>query len=193
LEYYVGEELSTPNLFINGVVEERAGGSLSEAKDRYDAFRKIIETALEKPAQAGIQASAVRKGDKIEISAQVSALENPGENLRLRFVLMEETARYVGSNGVRFHHHIVRGMPAGEQGLALKEKTTRHSASIDVGQLRNQLTKYVSAVSKKSGTRFPDAEQLVQLKDLHLVAFVQNDKTKEVLQAKLVDVQGGKE
>jgi hypothetical protein len=85
-------------------------------------------------------------------------------------------------------------MPGGDKGFALKDKTTRHTASIDLDEVRKQLTQYTSAVAKKSGARFPEPESLAELKNLRLIAFVQNDKTKEVLQAKQIEVdQGGKE
>jgi hypothetical protein len=41
--------------------------------------------------------------------------------------------------------------------------------------------------------RSPEPEEVLDLKNLRVVAFVQNDKTKEVLQAKEVEVSGGKE
>jgi hypothetical protein len=51
----------------------------------------------------------------------------------------------------------------------------------------------LAEISKKTKTQFPSVEQLLELKDLRVLAFVQNDKTKEVLQVAQVEVSGGKE
>ena len=37
-------------------------------------------------------------------------LKKTGEKVRLRFVLVEDVARYVGGNGQRLHHHVVRAL-----------------------------------------------------------------------------------
>src|SRR5207253_3048679 len=136
LDYYGDEVEGMPTFLLNGKAGKGGGGSLSDSQDVYQQYRKAIEALLDKPAQAALEVSAVHKGKKIEISAEAANVENPGENVRLRLALIEEHARYVGSNGIRLHHHIVRAMPGGDRGFALKEKTTRHSASMDLGQLR---------------------------------------------------------
>src|SRR5262249_38300529 len=148
---------------------------------------------LEKPAGASVEVSAARRGKKIEINAEAGDVANPGDDVRLRFVLVEETARYVGGNGIRFHHHVVRAMPGGEKGFPLKQKTTRQAATVDLDELKKQLAQYISTVAKKSKANFPEPEQVLALTNLRVVAFVQNDKTKEVLQAKEVEVSGGTE
>jgi hypothetical protein len=194
LQYYEDEVEGTPTFLLNGKAEKGGGGGIKNSSDVYEQFRKLIEPLLEKPAQASLELSAQQRGKKIEVTAQAANIENPGDSIRLRIMLVEEQVRYVGSNGIRFHHHVVRAMPGGDTGLALKQKTTRHSVTVDLDEVRKQLTQYISTVAKKSGAKFPEPEQVLELKKLRLVAFVQNDKTKEVLQAKQVEVDsGGKE
>jgi thiol-disulfide isomerase/thioredoxin len=193
LDYYGDQVEGTPTLLLNGKSADLGGGGIKESEKLYEQYRKAIEPLLEKSAQATLKVSASRRGDKIEINAEVSGIDKPGEDVRLRFALVEERVRYLGSNGVRFHHRIVRAMPGGEKGLALKDKTTRHAVSVDLKDLSKQLTQYITTIAKKSGAKFPDPETLVELKNLSLVAFIQNDKTKEVLQAVQVDLGGAKE
>jgi hypothetical protein len=192
MEYYGDAVEGTPALLLDGKLGHGEGGGIDDSERVYDRYRKLIDPLLEKPAQASLEVSAVRRGKKIEINAEAGEVANPGEDVRLRFVLVEETARYVGSNGIRFHHHVVRAMPGGDKGYPLKQKTTRQASSVDLDELKKQLTQYVSTVAKKSKASFPEPEQIVALKNLRLVAFVQNDKTKEVLQAKEVEVGGEK-
>lgn len=194
LEYYGDDVEGTPTFLLNGKpCPEKIGGGVSDSEKVYGLLRKAIEPLLEKEAQATLEVSATRRGNKIEISAEAADVVNPGDAVRLRFALIEETARYVGSNGIRFHHHIVRAMPGGDKGFALKEKTTRQSVSLDLADLKKQLAQYITTVAKKGMAKFPDPEEVLELKNLRVVAFVQNDKTKEVLQAKQVEVSGGKE
>jgi hypothetical protein len=189
---YYGED-TAPALYLNGKLGHGEGGGVGDSEKLYELYRKLIEPLLEKPAQASLEVSAVRRGKKIEINAEAGEVANPGEDVRLRFVLVEETARYVGSNGIRFHHHVVRAMPGGDKGYPLKQKTTRQAASVDLDELKKQLAQYVTTVAKKSKANFPEPEQILALKNLRIVAFVQNDKTKEVLQAKEVELSGGNE
>jgi hypothetical protein len=193
LEYYGDEVEGTPTFLLNGKPEQGGGGGIGDSEKVYNQLRKAVEPLLEKPAQAALEVSAARRGNKIDINAEAADVATPGETTRLRFALIEETARYVGGNGIRFHHHIVRAMPGGEKGFALKDKTTRQSVSVDLADLKKQLAQYITTVAKKGMVKFPEPEEVLDLKNLRVVAFVQNDKTKEVLQAKEVEVSGGKE
>ena len=193
-EYYSDEVEGTPALILNGKLAFGQGStSTADSEKIYAEFRKRIDPLLEKEAQAELEFSAVRRGNKIEINAEVAEVATPGDNIRLRFVLVEETQRYVGGNGIRFHHHVVRAMPGGDKGFPVREKKVRQTVSLDLADLKKQLTQSVISYAKKWKVKFPEPDQVLDLKNLKVVAFVQNDKTKEVLQAKEVEVSGGKE
>jgi hypothetical protein len=191
LKYYEEEITGLPTIFFDGKAEEVGGGSLDTSGKIYGIYRKNLAPILEKPAQAKLTLNAARKGNKIEINAEASGVENPGENIRLRYALVEERVHFVGESGIRYHYHVVCALPAGEKGVAVRDKVTRHNTSVDLEALRKDQAKYLAEISKKSRTQFPSVEQMLEFKDLHVVAFVQNDKTKEVLQAAQVEL--GKE
>ena len=65
------------------------------------AERRAPAPLLELPARAKLKATATRKGDQIQISAEASEVDKPGENMRLRLVLVEEQVRYTGGNASR--------------------------------------------------------------------------------------------
>jgi hypothetical protein len=115
-------------------------------------------------------------------------LEKPGDKVRLRFALVEEQVRYVGGNQVRFHHDVVRALPGGADGFPVKEKTTKQTASVSLAELRKNLSAYLDDFGKQHP--FPNERRPLDLKKLRVVAFVQDDETKEVLQAAQVDVKG---
>jgi hypothetical protein len=134
-------------------------------------------------------ALAVTKGEKgaINAKATVSDLDMPGEKVMLRFVLTEERIRYTGGNGLRYHHHVVRTMPGGAKGVALTKKTHEQSVTIDPQTLRTALTKYLDDFAKNDSP-FPRSDRPLALRNLKLVALVQNDATKEILHAVQVDL-----
>jgi hypothetical protein len=175
----------TPTIFFNGKdAEAAAGGSdKSKAKKKYEDYRGVVEPLLEKPALAKIKASATLKDGKVDITAEVSDLDQTGDKIRLRLALVEEKVRYDGSNGIKFHHHVVRDFPGGIDGLPLKEKTGKQSVTVDLDDLRKQNNKYLDTVGADVPSRPMD------FKNLYVVAFVQNDKTKDILQATQVEVQ----
>jgi hypothetical protein len=108
--------------------------------------------------------------------------------MRLRVLVVEESIRYVGGNQMRFHHHVVRAMPGGADGVAIKDKTFKHTASTDLAQVRKDLTKYLDEYGQ---TRpFPKPDRPMDMKELKVIALVQNDKTKEIVQAVQIEVEG---
>src|SRR5262249_2147613 len=120
--------------------------------------------------------------------AEVTEVPEPGEAKRLRFVLIEEQIRYVGSNKMRFHHHVVRAMPGGVDGIVLKEPKAQQSVSVDLDELRQRLVKYIDDFATKRP--FPYPERQLDFKNLKAVAFVQDDATGEILQAAQIELGG---
>jgi thiol-disulfide isomerase/thioredoxin len=189
LRYYGDDIEGTPTILFDGKPKAGGGGGVGNAKDKYGDYRDAIEAQLEKPPKAKLKATATRKGDKIDIQAEVSDLEKPGEKVRLRLALVEDQVRYLGGNQVRLHHRVVRALPGGAAGLALKEKTGKQTASVDLEELRKKLNKYLDDFGKRSP--FPDSKRPMDLKKLSVVAFVQDDDSKEILQATQAEVPSG--
>jgi hypothetical protein len=189
LKYYGDEVEGTPTVFFNGKAAAGGGGGPDDARDKFTEYAKVIEPLLEKPAGVKLQAEAVRTGDKIHITAAVAGVNMPGEKMRLRLALVEEWARYRGGNGLTYHHHVVRDMPGGPQGLALTKEAVRHELTVDVSGLRGKLGIYLEEFAKNAGP-FSGSWPLA-LYDLRLVAFVQSDENKEVLQAVEVPIRAG--
>ena len=182
---YAKKVRGTPTNLFNGKVDATGGGSRDDAPEKYKEFCETVNKLLETPDTLKLSATAVRSGEKIAITAKVQNLDKPGEKVRLRIVLVEDWVRYKGSNGLQYHHRIVRALPGGAKGVALKEKDFDHKATIDLDELRGTLNKYLSE-------DYPDGPRPMRMRNLNVVAFVQNDENTEVLQAVNVPVRDEK-
>ncbi len=175
-----------PATHVSGGKELGLGGFKQHAKDSYTRLMNALKDPLDKDAGATLKLTADEKGDDIVIKAEVADLKEPGEETKLRLLLVEEMVRYPGGNGQRLHHHVVRAMPGGVDGLALKTGTEKQEVKVNLAELKKTLEE-----ADKKG-RFMDQEHPFELKHFKVVAFVQNDKSKEVLQAVQADVHGEK-
>jgi hypothetical protein len=162
---------------------------MAASEKKYAQYKAIIDPLLEAPAAARITLNAARRGDRIDIQTEVADLAQPGANCKLHLLLVEESVRYVGSNGIRFHHQVVRTAPLGAEGTALTEKTASVKASIDLAELRGKLNHYLDDYAANRRP-FPHPDRPLDLKALHVIALVQDDQSKEILQAKQVAVTG---
>jgi hypothetical protein len=178
----------TPSTVFNGKTPLRPnGGGMADSVDRYAEYRDVINPILDNTSDTKLKVTAHRVGNKIDIKAEVSGLKDPDEKKRLRLVLVEETIHYVGSNKLRFHHHVVRALPGGVEGFALKEANSQHSATVNLDELRAKLIKYLDTYAKEERA-FPDSDRPLDLKHLKVVGLVQNDATKEIVQVMEIDV-----
>jgi hypothetical protein len=181
-DYYGKLVDSTPTSLFNGVPGAPGGGSKAGAGAKFEEYRKLIDPLLEKPATVKLSVRAMRRGDKIHISALAHGLEKPGAKVNLRLALVEDWVRYRGRNGLAYHSRVVRGLPGGPAGKPLTQKDTEHTVVFDVNELEKTLNAYLDKFAKTQGA-FPDAQRPMRFRDWTVVAFVQNDETSEVLQA----------
>ncbi len=174
--YYAAN--STPSTFFNGAKAAAGGGGMAGAENKYKQYIGVIDPLLETSTEVKIAGRAARSGDKVNIGVEVTG---PTEGLTLRLLVVEETVKYVGGNNLRFHHQVVRAMPGGADGVAISDKTFKHAATVELGEVRKSLNKYLD---EYSATRtFPKPDRPMDMKALRVIALVQNDKTKEIVQA----------
>lgn len=176
---------ATSALLINGKVGPVVGGSIAEASDRYEDLRKAVAAQLEALSPVQLKVSAIRRGDKIDIQAEAAELPK-SDDLRLRLALAEERVRYSGPNGQRLHYHVVRALLGGGEGIPLRTRSARQSMTISLQGLAKSLQDYVNEFDKIQ--RFLDDERPLELRQLKIVALVQDDKSKAILQAASVAV-----
>jgi hypothetical protein len=178
----------TPAAFVNGKTVDGAGGPAGVAVQRFTHFRRLIDPVLELPALAKLNLTANREGDKVTVRAKVSDLVKPGERMRLRVFLAEDVVRYRGGNGVRYHHAVVRAALSPESGFPLRQAATEHAAEINLGDLRKALAADLEEFQKDYDD-VPNAERLLAFKNLFVVALVQDDGTREIVQAGQTEIK----
>jgi hypothetical protein len=159
------------------------GGPKPLAEAKYKDYCSLIDHLLDESTKMTLKAEAVRVGDTITITATGAGYKAGGDKARLRFALVEPWVRYPGSNGIVYHAHVVRALPGGAKGIPLPNEGAAGTVKIDIGELKTNTDKYLSQIGRLDGQR------PFSFRNLHVVAFIQDDSTQEVLQAVRVAVK----
>jgi hypothetical protein len=165
----------------------KAETKAANADALFEALRDRINEELELPAKAKLTLTVTPDKDGFTAKANVSELEKPGENVFLRFALVEDRIRYAAGNGTKFHQMVVRALPGGAKGFPLKTATAEQTVTIKPEELRTAIAKYLGELAKDAEPL--PVDRMTALKNLKLIAFIQNDTTGDVLTAAQVDVK----
>jgi hypothetical protein len=180
---------SSPSYFFDGD-SDGGGGGADNAKS---IFETKIDPAIEKHLAvapgAKIALRATATGSTVTARAQVSGVASKSEKLRLQIALAEDMVSYSGENGERFHPMVVRAMALDAksgQGFALKPgKGGRFEYTFDLAKAvadgKVHLEQF-EKVERKGEYTFRQKKHEIT-GGLVVVAFVQDEATKHVLQA----------
>lgn len=190
---------SSPSYFVDGD-SDGGGGSADMAKSIYE--RKVepaIEKHLTAAPEAAIKLRATHSGSTVKVKASVSNVKSKSDKLRLQIALVEDTVRYNGENGNRFHEMVVRSLavaPAQAQGFALRPgKGGSFEYTFDVAKAAADAKAHLEDYetnTRKGAYTFRKKKHEIAAGNLSVVAFVQNEATRKILQAVYVKVPGGK-
>jgi thiol-disulfide isomerase/thioredoxin len=179
-----------PSSLVNGKSNIPVGGGMANSKSSYDKLTKEFTSFLEETTDIKIGGTADLTGETVKISVNVDGVKDATPETKLRLLLVEEEIRFLGGNGIRFHHQVVRAMPGGSAGTEIKEASTKKTEEVDLAKLRSTLSKYLDGFEQERGMTF--ADKPLALKHLKVIVLVQDDKTGEILQAAEIAVKGGK-
>jgi hypothetical protein len=176
--------------FTNG----KPGPELNQrltAKDVLTTVRKDLDESLEKPAGSKLTLTSTKGMKGFDVKASVADL-NVGEKdkISLRFAVVEPRVRYAGGSGARYHANVVRSMPGGPKGFPLTKKQSEQVVVVNPDEIRSDLSKYLTEFAAKA--EFAKPARPLDLKNLKVVAFVQNDGTGEVLAAAQTELEPAK-
>lgn len=180
---------SSPSYFFDGD-SDGGGGGADNAKS---IFETKIDPAIEKHLAAApgakISLRATVAGSTVRARADVSKVASRSDKLRLQIALAEDVVTYSGENGERFHPMVVRAMALGakdEQGFALEPgKGGTFEYTFDVAKAVADAKAHLEEfekVERKGEYTFRQKKHEIT-GGLVLVAFVQDEATKKVLQA----------
>jgi hypothetical protein len=189
----------TPTYFIDGGNRHVGGGGASNAQKLFlDTMQAVVDKRLEVKPGAEISLQASLSGDSVAVAAKVGKSRKLDRKLRLQIALVEEMVHYTGENGVRFHPMVVRALAKGGQdtlGFAIAPgKTSRTACTFDVAKAMADAKAHLDEMEGGSSQRFGKFQFVERKSDinranLRVVAWVQDQKTKEVLQVAGVDVK----
>jgi hypothetical protein len=183
--FYFPDRGGTPTFVIDGMPLQR-GGMLHQAVDVYGAVREAIDHFLTRKTSVRIQLAAQPKGSSISVTADAEGSFAQNEPIRLRLALVEDRIFMRGQNGIREHENVVRTFLGGPQGIELKDGKFHYEGPVDLKALREQLNDQLSAEEESHKIKFPTKP--LELSHLKVVAFVQNDQSREVYQAKIISL-----
>jgi hypothetical protein len=180
---------SSPSYFFDGDADG-GGGSAENAKSIFESKVDpvIAKHLAEKPgAQIRLQASS--SGSTVKVKAGVSKVASTSDKLRLQIALAEDVVSYGGENGERFHPMVVRSMALDakqNQGFALKPgKGGTFEYTFDLAKAVADAKAHLEnfeTVERKGEYKFRQKKHDIT-GGLVVVAFVQDEATKKVLQA----------
>ena len=135
-------------------------------------------------------------GGTIAVTGQATILPDAGNKVptaTLHVAVVEDMVRYVGSNGIRFHNLVVRKLLGTPEGKPLAKPGTKVPVAelVNVATIGAGLDTYLDTFEKGRSRptapfTFKNRVDHLDPKKLLIVAFVQNDQTKEILQAVFV-------
>jgi tetratricopeptide (TPR) repeat protein len=163
------------------------GGTRTDAADVEARLRTQIEKRLEIAPLAAIDLSAANDGRAIKANVSVANVAKDSPDLVLNVILVEKELRYSGENGIRFHPMVVRSIAS----YPLKgKKRISEAHTFDLAAVAAGLEKHIADFEKhderhnKDGSfRFMEHRSRIDAGHLAVVAFVQDAKTREVLQS----------
>jgi len=183
-EYY-GNNFGTPTVFFNGTEKLTGGGSGLLAKNRFKVYGHIIKKHLKNKFRYKISGSANLLIDKVNIDVKLNHLNK--NNVDINIALVEKSINYTGKNGVDKHIFVVRDF--------IKGKKEKNSYNISLKKLEKLLSDYLSAPEKYGHWRmgpnykdWRDRTDKINYKNLAVVVWLQNKKTKEIYQSSFFDV-----
>ncbi len=184
--FYSSDLEGLPAMFVDGKLTPALDGGSQRGREKFGVVKDAIDQALESPPMARLKLEVARKGDLVTATANVSGLKETGAKVRLRFALVEQRVRYTAGNGVRLHHHVLRAFLGGDGGFKLEKPEVTQSASVSLPQLRKQLAEAMEEGAKKVNLPWP--ERPLALARLKVVAWVQDEDSKQVYNAAQADV-----
>lgn len=180
----------TPGVYLDGKETDPLGGGRDNGKRSFETLSKRIDAELKKNAAARLKLDVKRDGDTISLAAEVDDLAKSGDRVRLRLALVEDVVHYPARNRQRLHHHVVRAFAGGPKGFALLDNSAKKKTTINLADLKKDLSAYLDKSAKMQ--EFPDDKRPLNMRRLKVIAFVQDDGSKAVLQAVQTDVPEAK-
>ena len=183
---------STPTAIFGGVTGIPSGGNKLAAKSKFFLYSEVVERQLKTPSSVALSLSSSLKKNILTVNA--SAITTSKTNkLKLRIAVVEDEVYYKGSNGIEQHKFVVRKMLKSADGFSFpKNGKLRITETLNMKTVIADLGKYYELTNTRYaqlGTGLKAKKNEIDLKRLAVVAFVQDDATREIIQASVSKVE----
>jgi len=201
-----------PTVFLDGQKFKIDGGAddarvKSEAEKKattvFSAVTSVIDRELETPVQAQLKLNASRAGKNVKATVTVDGMKEASPAATLYLALVEEEVHYSGENGLRFHPMVVRNLAKakGESDYGFKVapgQANQFEHIFDLDGVTAENLRYYDEwpvernkeVNARIGGdadfdvgRFKEQKHQINPNRLSVVAFLQDNQTKAILQA----------
>jgi tetratricopeptide (TPR) repeat protein len=183
---------SVPSFGIDGVMGG-GGGGRSNTKPVYNRIVGDIDKALEVAADVSLTLEASLVGGAVKVKAAPAGLKADGDAVKLQILLVEEMLSYSGENGVRFHPMVVRSIGGANYGGFTVDRSAPAAVDhvFDLAQITDETQKYLDEYEKtrvQTQPTFAFSRKPVAMNsgNLSVVAFLQDEKSKKILQSTYV-------
>jgi hypothetical protein len=181
------EVAAEANLKLDAALEDGVVKVAAQVAFDKAALEKAAPPAKAEPQPAG-EAKDAAKGDA----------KSDAPVYKLHVLLVEEMLRYSGENGIRLHPVVVRAMGGVmANGFVLDPaKAEAVTTRFDLAAISDELKKYLEGFeASRSKDRdepytFSEKKSEINANNLSVVAFVQEEKSKKVLQAATIRLNG---
>ena len=202
--------VGAPTVFLNGEKFSREQDSSANedrdpntARRAYAALNSKIRANLKTAPEARIKLTVKRDGSKVKTGITTDSLKDLERDVTLHVALIENEVIYSGENGLRFHPMVVRSLArsSGESGYGFKVvagKANKFEYVFDLEGISAENLRYYdewpAERNKEVNARvggdagfdvgtFKEQRHLIKADNLSVVAFLQDNKTKAILQA----------
>lgn len=192
-EDYYQTQRSAPHTFLQGQ-EIPVEGEAPQTQAVLDTLDKKVDQILDRPSGAELHVTAVRNEDNVEVEVKGDAKDLPSP-AHLQVMLVETEVTYSGENGLRYHPMVVRASANrtdNSTGYPIAGATFTRNCTFDLQQITTDNLKwygdYLQALKKRLPPDFPmpgfrEEKNKMNPNKLAVVVFLQDDKTKQVLQS----------
>jgi tetratricopeptide (TPR) repeat protein len=180
-----------PSFAVDGTVDPRGGGDRAQTRAAYDRILPQLDKALEAAPDAELRLDATLTGGVVKVKAFPSNMNAEGGAVKLQIALVEEMMTYSGENGVRFHPMVVRSLAgAASDGITVgRAAPAQIEWEFDLAKIGADIKTYLDDY-EKNGARatgpFSRKPSTIGAAKLAIVAFLQDQQSKKVLQAAYV-------
>jgi thiol-disulfide isomerase/thioredoxin len=196
---YYGADYGTPTVFFDGAERITGGGPAIAAKNRYNVFNYSIKKFKNDQPAAELSGNAKLEKGIININLNIKPASGKKGKAELHIAVAEKSINYTGANGIGKHIFAVRDLVDGQNGSEVSlTKKSDIKKTVIIDSLKNSIKTYLTNPKTDVSWKQPEFTgwrsdvsvlSAVNENNLAVVAWLQDPKTKEVLQAYYMDVK----